>query len=156
MTRRNYGYFRRAAFAAGCVSLWFSALTPGRADPVEDFYKGKTISLYIGTTAGGGYDVYARFVARFLGAQIPGKPVIVPRNMPGAGSRTAAGYVANVVAPDGLSLEASEQALTLEQALGDGAMQFDMAKFNWIRQPRSRRQTRPSPRGRRRGLRRSR
>jgi tripartite-type tricarboxylate transporter receptor subunit TctC len=135
VTRRVYGYFRRAVFAAGCVSLWFALLTPARADPVEDFYKGKTISLYIGTTAGGGYDVYARIVARFLGAHIPGKPVIVPRNMPGAGSRTAAGYVANVVAPDGLSLEASEQALTLEQALGDGAMQFDMAKFNWIGSP---------------------
>jgi tripartite-type tricarboxylate transporter receptor subunit TctC len=125
----------RTSFSLALVATLATAIYPAAADPVEDFYKGKTISLYIGTTAGGGYDVYARFVARFLGAHIPGKPVIVPRNMPGAGSRTAAGYVANVAPPDGLSLEASEQALTLEQALGDGAIQFDMAKFNWIGSP---------------------
>jgi tripartite-type tricarboxylate transporter receptor subunit TctC len=117
------------------LSLLLGANVPLRADPVENFYKGKTINLYIGTTPGGGYDVYARFVARFMAAHIPGKPLIVPRNMPGAGSRTAAGYVANIVAKDGLSLNASEQALTLEQALGDETMQFDMSTFTWIGSP---------------------
>ena len=105
---------------------------PAMADPVEDFYRGKAINLYIGTTPGGGYDVYARLVARHMGAHIPGKPLIVPRSMPGAGTRTAAGYVYNVVAKDGLSLNASEQALALEQALGDETMQFDSSQFNWI------------------------
>jgi tripartite-type tricarboxylate transporter receptor subunit TctC len=111
--------------------------TPVHADPVEDFYRGKTISLYIGTTAGGGYDLYARFVARFMGAHIPGNPAIVPRNMPGAGSRTAAGYVYTVAAKDGLSLGAAEQAQALEQALGDQTIQFDTSKFNWIGSPNS-------------------
>ncbi len=129
---------RRTALAAVVACAAVAGLdAPARADGVADFYRGKTITLYIGTTAGGGYDVYARFVARFMAAHIPGKPLIVPRNMPGAGSRTAAGYVANVVPKDGLSLEASEQALALEQALGDESMQFDTSKFNWIGSPDS-------------------
>src|SRR5205807_433188 len=68
-------------------------IAPASAQRVEDVYRGKTINLYIGTTPGGGYDLYARLVARFLGAHIPGNPTVLPRNMPGAGSRTAAGYV---------------------------------------------------------------
>jgi tripartite-type tricarboxylate transporter receptor subunit TctC len=110
---------------------------PVQADPVEDFYRSKTINFYIGTTPGGGYNLYARFVARFMGAHIPGNPQIVPRNMPGAGSRTAAGYVYAVAAKDGLSIGASEQALALEQALGDPTMQFDTSKLNWIGSPDS-------------------
>jgi tripartite-type tricarboxylate transporter receptor subunit TctC len=122
-----------AAVVAAAIVLADTAL----ADPVEDFYRGKSINLYIGTTPGGGYDIYARLVARFMGPHIPGKPLIIPRSMPGAGTRTAAGYVYNVVAKDGLSLNASEQALTLEQALGDETMQFDTSQFNWIGSPNS-------------------
>lgn len=114
-----------------------AASAPAKADAVEDFYSGKTVSLFIGAPSGGGYDLYAKLVARHLGAHIPGKPVVVPRNMPGAGGRTAAGHVYNVVAPDGLSLNASEQALALEQAVGDHKIPFDMAKFNWIGSPNS-------------------
>jgi tripartite-type tricarboxylate transporter receptor subunit TctC len=126
-----------ALFAVAVAALLPGAIAVARADTVADFYRGKTINLYIGTTPGGGYDLYARLVARFMGAHIPGKPAIVPRSMPGAGTRTAAGYVYNVVAKDGLSLNASEQALALEQALGDETMQFDTAKFNWIGSPDS-------------------
>ena len=103
-----------------------------RADSIEDFYHGKTVSLYIGTTPGGGYDTYARFVARFLGAHIPGHPLVVPVNMPGAGGRTAAGYIYTVAAKDGLSLGTSDQALPLAQAVGDASIKFDTSKLNWI------------------------
>jgi len=134
VTRHIVQRIGAAAFAAGAVlGLAGAAL----ADPVEDFYRGKSINLYIGTTAGGGYDIYARLVARFMGAHIPGKPAIVPRSMPGAGTRNAAGYVYNVVPKDGLSLNASEQALALEQALGDETMAFDMVQVNWIGSPDS-------------------
>jgi tripartite-type tricarboxylate transporter receptor subunit TctC len=134
VTRHIVQRLGAAALATGAaVGLANTAL----ADPVEDFYRGKSINLYIGTTPGGGYDIYARLVARFMGGHIPGKPVIVPRSMPGAGTRTAAGYVYNVVPKDGLSLNASEQALALEQALGDETMQFDTAQFNWIGSPNS-------------------
>jgi tripartite-type tricarboxylate transporter receptor subunit TctC len=124
-----------AAVVAACTAIM--PVVTALADPVEEFYRGKTINLYVGTTPGGGYDIYARLVSRFMGAHIPGKPLIVPRSMPGAGTRTAAGYVYNVVAKDGLSLNASEQALALEQALGDDTMQFDTSQFNWIGSPNS-------------------
>ena len=67
---------------------------------VEDFYRGKKLDMIIGYSPGGTYDLYARLVARYLGNYIPGKPIIVPRNMPGAGSRAAANWVYNV-APQG-------------------------------------------------------
>ena len=108
-----------------------------QADSVADFYRGKTVNFYIGDAPGGGYDLYAHFVARFLGSHIPGNPLILARNMPGAGSRTAAGYVSSVAAKDGLTLGASEEALPLEQAVGDESIQFDTAKFNWIGSPDS-------------------
>jgi tripartite-type tricarboxylate transporter receptor subunit TctC len=106
-----------------------------RAGAVDDFYRGKAVNLYIGAPSGGGYDIYARLVARHLGKHIPGKPLVVPRNMPGAGGRTAAGHVYSVVAADGLSLNASEQALALEQSTGDHKIPVDMARFNWIGSP---------------------
>src|SRR5262245_18843448 len=110
---------------------------PARANAIADFYKDKTIYLYVGNPPGGGYDTYARFVARFMGAHIPGKPLIVVRNMPGAGGRTATGHIFNVAAKDGLSLGAAEPALPLEQALGDKSILFDPSKLNFIGSPNS-------------------
>ena len=78
---------------------------PGQAQQsVENFYRGKTIDLYIGFTVGGGYDLYARLVGKYMGDHIPGKPRIVPRNMTGAGSRIAAGYIYSVAPKDGAAL----------------------------------------------------
>jgi tripartite-type tricarboxylate transporter receptor subunit TctC len=124
---------------ATLVAFVFASALDGtaRAGAVDDFYRGKTVNLYIGAPSGGGYDIYARLVARHLGAHIPGKPFVVPRNMPGAGGRTSAGHVYSVAVPDGLSLNASEQALALEQAIGDHKIPVDMAKFNWIGSPNS-------------------
>jgi tripartite-type tricarboxylate transporter receptor subunit TctC len=138
MTRQTHT-LNAVAFVVAFGALYLLNAVGGKAqgDPVADFYKGKTISLYIGTTPGGGYDTYARIVARFMGAHIPGGPLIVPRNMPGAGGRVAAAYVYNVVAKDGLSLEASDQTLALQQALDYHKLQYDMAKFNWIGSPDS-------------------
>jgi tripartite-type tricarboxylate transporter receptor subunit TctC len=81
---------------------------------------------------GGGYDAYARLVARHMGEQIPGKPTIVPRNMTGAGSRVAANYLFNVAAKDGTALGIADQSIPLEQALGDSGIKFDSRAFNWI------------------------
>lgn len=74
---------------------------PANAAPVENFYAGKTLSVVIGISAGGGYDLYARALAKYLGNHIPGKPTIVPRNMPGAGSLNATTYLAAVAPRDG-------------------------------------------------------
>jgi tripartite-type tricarboxylate transporter receptor subunit TctC len=64
-----------------------------QAESVADFYKGKTVELLIGYSGGGGYDVYARLLARHMGKHIPGNPTIVPRNMPGAGSLVLANWL---------------------------------------------------------------
>src|SRR5665213_2415723 len=68
--------------AVVCVAL----LAPAHAQSVADFYKGKNLDLYIGYSVGGGYDLYARLLARHLGKHIPGNPTVLPQNMPGAGS----------------------------------------------------------------------
>ena len=78
----------------GAFALALAATAPAAAQQsVADFYKGKNIDLYIGYSAGGGYDVYARSLARHMGRFIPGNPTIVPKNMPGAGSLKALQYV---------------------------------------------------------------
>ena len=77
------------------------------AESVADFYKGKTIELLIGYSGGGGYDVYARLLARHIGKHIPGNPTIVPRNMPGAGSLVLANWLYNVAPEDGTAIGAT-------------------------------------------------
>jgi tripartite-type tricarboxylate transporter receptor subunit TctC len=90
------------------------------------------INLVIGYEAGGGYDVYGRFVARFLGSHIPGEPQIVPQNMPGAGSLRAANYIYNVAPKDGTALGTLSQSIPMMQLLGTPGILFDADKFSWI------------------------
>src|SRR5260370_37297595 len=77
------------------------------ADPVADFYRGKQIQIYVGYGAGGGYDAYARLIARHLGRHIPGEPRVVVQNMPGAGSLRAANFIFNRAPNDGTALATS-------------------------------------------------
>jgi tripartite-type tricarboxylate transporter receptor subunit TctC len=104
-------------------------IVPARAD---DFYKGKTINLYIGSGPGGGYDQFGRLVARHLGDFVAGQPAVVPHNMPGAGSLSAANFVYNNAPRDGTVLEIGTPAIALVEALRYPAVRFDSAKFNWI------------------------
>ena len=115
-----------------------AATWPGMAmgqQSVEDFYRGRKIDLIIGYSPGGTYDLYARLVARHLGQHIPGKPLIVPRNMPGAGSRAAATWVYHVAPRDGTVLATADQSLSLQQAVGDKRLNFDTTKFTYIGNP---------------------
>jgi tripartite-type tricarboxylate transporter receptor subunit TctC len=102
---------------------------------VEQFYRGRKIDLIVGYSSGGTYDLYARLVARHLGHHIPGKPLIVPRNMPGAGSRAAATWIYNVAPRDGTVLATADQSLALQQAVGGSRIQFDATKFIYIGNP---------------------
>lgn len=111
------------------------AATRLQADPVADFYKGKNITFYIGYSAGGGYDVYARIVAQHMQRHIPGNPKILAKNTPGAGGRIAAGYLYNIAPKDGTALCTSDQSLALQQALGDKSIKFDTTKFIYIGNP---------------------
>src|SRR3954452_1724666 len=88
---------------AALVALLAAAPT-AQAEPITDFYRGKTVRLIIGYGPGGGYDIYGRLAAEFLGRHIPGNPTIVPVNMPGGGSLKAIDYLYNVAPQDGTHL----------------------------------------------------
>jgi len=113
------------------ATLLGTAALPAAAD-VADFYRGKRINFVIGFGTGGGYDIYARLFARFVGEHIPGNPTVVPQNMPGAGSRRAANWLYAVAPKDGTAIACLGQATPTDQALGQPGIQFDARKFNWI------------------------
>ena len=113
--------------------VWLSVTVPrAEADAVSDFYRGKTLSLIIGTSAGNDYDFRGRLIARHIGRHIPGEPAIVPRNMPGAGGVNAANWLANIAPRDGTTLHAIMTNMMAAQAIGTHGVQFDTRKFRWI------------------------
>ncbi len=95
-------------------------------------FAGKTITINIGNTSGGSYDLYGRMVARFLGKHLPGNPNVVAVNMPGAGTIKAANYLYAVAPKDGTAIAVVTETLALEQAMSNPAVQYDAAKFNWV------------------------
>ncbi len=102
------------------------------AQPIDNFYRGKTVTMVIGYPPAGANDVYARMVARHIGKHIPGHPSVVPRNMPGAGSLIAANHIFNVAPKDGTVLGLLVPSLPLEEALGASAVKFKSADFHWV------------------------
>jgi tripartite-type tricarboxylate transporter receptor subunit TctC len=113
-----------ALLAAGAAPLF--------AQPVEPAFAGKTITIYVGYTAGGSYDLYGRLVSRHLGAHLAGRPSVVVQNMPGAGSLKAANYLYEVAPRDGTALGVVVESTALEQALANPAAQYDAAKFTYV------------------------
>lgn len=112
-----------------------AALTAALASPAHaqaPFFAHKTITISIGYTAGGSYDLYGRLVARHLGKHIPGQPIVVAQNMPGAGSLKAANYIYEVAPKDGTALGVVVESAALEQALSNPGVQFDAAKFTYV------------------------
>lgn len=116
---------------AGFFAAWASQ--PAFSQSVEDFYKDKTLTIYVGLSAGGGYDLNARVLAKHLGKHIPGHPQVVVRNMPGGGGLVMANNVANVFDKDGLHMAAPQRGVPFEPLLGgDSHAKFDPLKLNWI------------------------
>ncbi|HEX2724445.1 MAG TPA: hypothetical protein VHN20_01355 [Beijerinckiaceae bacterium] len=103
-----------------------------KADNVADFYKGKTINIIVGFGPGGGYDAYARLLARYFGKHIPGHPSIVVQNMTGGGSVRAANHVYAVAPKDGTVIAAVNQNMPMYQLLGGEGARFDSAKIQWL------------------------
>ena len=101
----------------------------------EQFYKGKTIAIVIGSTAGGFYDRWGRLFARYMSKYIPGNPEIIAQNMAGAGSVIATNHVYNVAKPDGLTLLMPLNSVYVDQLVGRQQVQFDLRKFEWIGSP---------------------
>src|SRR6266566_6799082 len=104
----------RALTTLIAATLLCTATVPAAAD-VADFYRGKRINFVIGYGTGGGYDIYARLSARFIGEHIPGNPTVVTQNMPGAGSRRAANWLYSVAPKDGTVLACLGQATPTDQ-----------------------------------------
>ena len=102
----------------------------------EPFYKGKTIKVVVGTTAGSLYDLWARTIAAHLVKQIPGNPESLVQNMPGAGHKVATNYMYNVAKPDGLTIIGSIlPGVYMDQLIGRPEVKYDWAKFVWIGSP---------------------
>ncbi|MBI4522709.1 MAG: hypothetical protein HY695_02725 [Deltaproteobacteria bacterium] len=127
-------HFLVESIAAFCLIIAVSASWLGTQAHAqgEPFFKGKTIRIVVGSTAGNFYDHWARLVARHWGRHIPGNPDIIVQNMPGAGSLVAANYVYNVAKPDGLTVVTPNNSIYLEQLVGRKEVQFDLRKFHWI------------------------
>jgi tripartite-type tricarboxylate transporter receptor subunit TctC len=106
---------------------------PARAQ--DNFFAGKTVRIVVGSSPGGGYDYWARLLARSMAKYIPGNPEVVVQNMPGGGSLVATNYVYGVAKPDGLTLGMPNQSVYMAQVVGDKEARFDAPKFNWIGSP---------------------
>src|SRR5262245_31769291 len=128
------GFMPLPASRRRCIMAVALVLLPAAAaaQPVEDFYRGKTLSMIIGYPTGGSNDIYARAVARHIGRHIPGNPTVVPRNMPGGGSLVAANHVFNVAPKDGTTLSLIAPTIPLEERLGVPSVMLKSAEFNWI------------------------
>jgi tripartite-type tricarboxylate transporter receptor subunit TctC len=123
----------RTAAAFISATAAFAALTiPATADPVADFYRGRTIQMVIGVSAGGDYDLRARLVARYMSKHIPGNPKIVPQNMLGGGGLVAANWLANIAPRDGTAMLAISSNLPVAQAVGLDGIKFDLRRFSYI------------------------
>jgi tripartite-type tricarboxylate transporter receptor subunit TctC len=118
-----------AALALGGLLL---ASAPAHADPVEDFYRGRRLTMLIGYGGGSLYDLYARLLIRYLPRHIPGRPTIVPENMPGASSLSATNYLFNVAKRDGSVIGAFHERMGLEPRVEPKGTRYDGRAFNWI------------------------
>jgi tripartite-type tricarboxylate transporter receptor subunit TctC len=122
----------RAVFAAAIAFALLSSAQPASAAGVEDFYKGRSVSIIIGYSVGGGYDTYGRLLSRYLGDHIPGRPAVVPQNMPGAGSIKAANYIYGVAPKDGTAIATFGRTIPVAPLLAAAGAAFDGTKFTWL------------------------
>jgi tripartite-type tricarboxylate transporter receptor subunit TctC len=124
---------RRAAIVSGLALLpWPAAVF---AQPANDFYRGKTVILIVSDAPGGGYDIMARTLAKYLGNHLPGSPRIVVQNMPGAGGIVAMNYLYTTAPKDGTMIAAVDNNTPLEPLLGTPEAKYDSNRFNWLGSP---------------------
>jgi tripartite-type tricarboxylate transporter receptor subunit TctC len=123
---------RHCLVVAGVLASVLPAVAQAQSQSLEEFYRGKQLSMVIGYPTGGSNDIYARAVARHIGKHIPGNPTVIPRNMPGGGSLVAANHVFNVAPKDGTTLSLIAPTIPLEERLGVPNVKLKTAEFNWI------------------------
>ncbi len=129
---KNYSYAAAAAlFAAQLTTTALASETAPNLD-VEAFYKGKTINFVVGLAAGGGYDQYARTLARHLGRHIPGNPHVIVQNMTGAAGLAATNWLYAIAPRDGLTIGMTQRSVLVEPLYGTREATFDPTKFSWL------------------------
>lgn len=121
-------------FRSVVFSLCLSVALPATL-LAQEFYKGKTVRIIVGGTAGGGFDVYSRAMARYMGKHIPGNPTLIVENMTGAATRIAAKYMHSAAKPDGLTFGIFNGYLILGRVLGMKGLDFDVRDFQYIGVP---------------------
>ena len=117
------------------VAVLVLCASPAHAQSVADFYKGKSVTIVVSTSAGGGYDTMARAIARFIGKHVPGNPIFVVRNMPGAGGITAVNWLYNTAEKDGSVIGLVQNGTPLEPLFGTKEARYEATKFNWLGTP---------------------
>jgi tripartite-type tricarboxylate transporter receptor subunit TctC len=126
------GEMRRLASWALCIVALAAPAGAQAQSAVAEFYKGKTINVIVGYTAGGGYDLYARALSRHMGRHLPGNPNFIVQNITGAGSLNAANNIYNVAPKDGTSFGTFGRGLAMEPLIGTARVQYDSTKFTWL------------------------
>jgi tripartite-type tricarboxylate transporter receptor subunit TctC len=124
--------YRIVVRGLAAIGLLLLSGSLSRAESTAEFFKGKTIELYIGYSVGGGYDLYARVLARHIGKFIPGNPTVVAKNMEGAGSLRLANWLYRVAPKDGTAFGTFGRGTAFDPVLGEPGAQFDGTKFSWI------------------------
>ena len=117
------------------AALWLTTLGTLAADPVADFYKGRTVTIVVTSQTGGGYDLLSRVIARVLPAHLPGGPTVIVQNMAGAGGIVGANYVYTSAPKDGTVLGAPNNNVPFEPLFGTRQATYDPTKFNWLGTP---------------------
>jgi hypothetical protein len=121
----------RAAYGV-LTALSLCPILHAHAQSPPDFYRGKTVEIYIGTSVGGGYDAYSRMLARHLGKYLPGNPTVVAKNMEGGGGMRLANFLYNAAAKDGLVFGTFNRGTGFDPLFGNRSAQFEATKFNWL------------------------
>ena len=131
----------RMAFASPCLfalcGLIGACVPQAKADAIADFYRARTVTVVVSSSAAGGYDTLARVVARYMGRHLPGNPVFIVRNMPGAGGIAATNFLYNNADRDGSVIGLVQNNTPFEPLFGTKEARYDPVKFNWLGSPSS-------------------
>ena len=126
---------RVALVSMVAAALHFVGASSAKAQSVEDVYRGKTISMVVSSSPGGGYDALSRTLARHMGKHIPGNPTVVVRNMPGAGGIVATSFINKIAPRDGLTIGGVQNNTPFEPLFGTKEADYDPTKMTWLGSP---------------------
>jgi tripartite-type tricarboxylate transporter receptor subunit TctC len=123
---------KKVAGIVAVIAMFASSAPSATAQTAADKFKGKSFEIVVGYDTGGGYDIYARALARHIGRHLPGNPNVIVKNMPGAASRQAANYIYNIAPKDGTVIGTIARGLPTDELLGSGGIRFESTKLTWI------------------------